>query len=47
MCTVAFIPSLSLSKFVPRLPAYAVPAPVPNVYAVPAVNAVSVELQNS
>ena len=47
MYTGAFKPSLSLSKFAPRLPVYAVPAPVPNVYAVPAVNAVSVELQNS
>ncbi|KAM8771680.1 secretory calcium-binding phosphoprotein 9 [Acanthopagrus schlegelii] len=29
-----------LAQFAPRLPVYAVPAPVPNVYAVPAVNAI-------
>lgn len=37
------VPSLSIPKFVPGVPAFNAPAPIPNVYAVPAVNGVSVE----
>lgn len=33
--------SLFLSKFVPGIPAFGIRAPIPNIYPVPAINAVS------